>query len=105
MNRLLCLCLTLISLHAIAQETIIFGAGSNSNVDVYSSSDFIRSDWDQAAIASNTINGSGMDAKLLEASRFLGQATLGADERLIREVAELGFEAWIDQQSKLPATL
>ncbi|MCP4416282.1 MAG: DUF1800 domain-containing protein, partial [Chloroflexi bacterium] len=33
-----------------------------------------------------------------EASRFLAQATLGADLTLIQNVDSLGFEAWINQQ-------
>ncbi|WP_420631665.1 DUF1800 domain-containing protein [Candidatus Leptofilum sp.] len=37
-----------------------------------------------------------------EASRFLAQATLGADLALIQEVAATGIEPWIDQQFALP---
>ncbi|WP_420645278.1 DUF1800 domain-containing protein [Candidatus Leptofilum sp.] len=37
-----------------------------------------------------------------EASRFLAQATLGADLTLIQEVASIGIEPWIDQQFLLP---
>ena len=37
-----------------------------------------------------------------EASRFLAQATLGADLSLIQQVAASGIEAWIDQQFALP---
>ncbi|VAW29776.1 FIG00347566: hypothetical protein [hydrothermal vent metagenome] len=37
-----------------------------------------------------------------EASRFLAQATLGADLALIQEVAATGIEAWIDQQFAIP---
>jgi uncharacterized protein (DUF1800 family) len=37
-----------------------------------------------------------------EASRFLAQATLGADLGLIQQVAAIGIEAWIDQQFALP---
>lgn len=37
-----------------------------------------------------------------EASRFLAQATLGADRTLIQQVASLGFENWIDQQFNVP---
>lgn len=36
-----------------------------------------------------------------EASRFLAQATLGADLSLIQDVAALGIENWIDQQFAL----
>jgi uncharacterized protein (DUF1800 family) len=37
-----------------------------------------------------------------DASRFLAQATLGADLTLIQDVATLGIEPWIDQQFSLP---
>jgi len=37
-----------------------------------------------------------------EASRFLAQATLGADLALIQEVAAIGIETWIDQQVAIP---
>ena len=37
-----------------------------------------------------------------EASRFLAQATLGADRELIQQVTERGIEAWIDAQFALP---
>ncbi|MFZ1397887.1 MAG: DUF1800 family protein, partial [Candidatus Promineifilaceae bacterium] len=36
------------------------------------------------------------------ASRFLAQATLGADYALIQQVASLGIEPWIDAQFALP---
>ncbi|KAA3665478.1 MAG: DUF1800 domain-containing protein [Chloroflexi bacterium] len=39
-----------------------------------------------------------------EASRFLAQATLGADLALIQQVAATGIEPWIDQQFALPQT-
>ena len=37
-----------------------------------------------------------------EVSRFLAQATLGADLPLIQQVAAMGIEPWIDQQFTLP---
>lgn len=36
------------------------------------------------------------------ASRFLAQATMGADIELIQYVANIGIEAWIDEQFNLP---
>ena len=39
-----------------------------------------------------------------EASRFLAQATLGANLDMIQEVATMGYEAWLDQQFALPAS-
>ena len=37
-----------------------------------------------------------------EASRFLAQATLGADMDEIRRTAEIGLEAWLDEQFQAP---
>jgi len=45
-----------------------------------------------------------MDADLMDASRFLAQATLGANMEEIQRTADLGFEAWIDQQLNQPTT-
>lgn len=39
---------------------------------------------------------------LQQASRFLGQATLGANRALIRYVKSIGYEAWLDEQFALP---
>ena len=39
-----------------------------------------------------------------EASRFLAQATLGANLTMIQEVASMGYEAWLAQQFALPAS-
>ncbi|MEO0794803.1 MAG: DUF1800 family protein [Verrucomicrobiota bacterium] len=39
-----------------------------------------------------------------EASRFLVQATLGADYELIQQVSQTGFSDWLDQQFALPPT-
>ncbi len=38
----------------------------------------------------------------MEASRFMSQATLGADLTTIQKVANQGIEAWIDEQMSLP---
>lgn len=76
--------------------TDYFGAGRVNNVQVSSSS--------QAQNTNHvaTINGAGMDAHLKDASRFLGQATMGYDYNDIQMTAEMGFESWIDQQVAIP---
>jgi uncharacterized protein (DUF1800 family) len=104
MVRLLCICGILLTLQVDAQEIKIFGGGHSDDVEVFSSSDLIRLGWDQEGRAENTINGTGMDAKMIEASRFLAQASLGADEKIIRHVAEIGIVNWIDEQIKVPPT-
>ena len=58
----------------------------------------------QSASANKTINGSGLDAKFFDASRFLAQATLGADSTMILNAMNLGYEPWINAQfTKTPS--
>ena len=40
----------------------------------------------------------------MEASRFLSQASLGANPETIQHVANIGIEPWIDEQMALPHT-
>lgn len=40
-----------------------------------------------------------------EAVRFLTKATFGANESSINRLLQLGYEAWVDEQLRLPATL
>lgn len=42
------------------------------------------------------------DQQLKEASRFLAQATFGADLSTIQMTAAMGYEAWLDEQFNLP---
>ncbi len=56
--------------------------------------------------AEATLNGSGIDSAymMVQASRFLEQATIGADRALIDQVAKMGFDAWIEEQFTLDPT-
>lgn len=54
------------------------------------------------AIGEKTISDAGLQPNLNAASRFLGQATLGADLETITAVSETGFSEWIDAQTSLP---
>jgi len=74
------------------------GAGHSDGITVTSSHQESRTNWDEIASADNTINGSGLDARLLETSRFLAQATFGSDLDYIKTVAEQPFEDWIGNQ-------
>lgn len=74
------------------------GAGHSKGITVTSSSQQTRTDWRESAEAINTINGNGLDGKLLETSRFLAQATFGTDLEYIKSVAEQPFEDWVDNQ-------
>ncbi len=75
------------------------GAGHADNIMVTSSSDFGES------TASKTITGAGLDAPLMETSRFLSHATFGANRALIEEVTEKGFSTWIDEQMAVTPTV
>ncbi len=52
-----------------------------------------------------TVNGSGIDHKFFDAARFLGQATLGVKKPYIGQVANMGYEAWINDQFTIPPSL
>lgn len=80
------------------------GGGHAEGVTVFSSSEYQFDNWEEVASADNTINGQGLEGKIVEASRFLGQATLGADLATIHHVADIGIEAWIDEQFDEPAS-
>ena len=82
-----------------AQYDDYLGAGHADNITVTSSSDFDES------TAMKTISGDGLDAPLMETSRFLSQATFGANRALIEEVTAKGFSTWIDEQMALPPTV
>ncbi len=72
------------------------GAGHSEGITITSSS------YIQGGEPSNVIDGSGMDAKAMEASRFLAQATLGYDMDMINALKEdLNFEAWLDNQMQI----
>ncbi len=74
------------------------GAGHHKGIIVTSSSDFQDPKWPEIASGEKTINGDGLEAALMEASRFLAQATIGSDEEMVHRVAEIGIERWIDEQ-------
>lgn len=81
------------------------GGGHSDGITVTASSNYQPWGWEQIALGQNTINGNGLEGKLMEASRFLAQATLGGTPEMIRQVADMDFEEWIDEQSELPPTL
>jgi len=96
--------LLILTLNLPAQHyTDYLGAGHSNGISVSSSSNYARPLWNETAHAENTINGKGLDGRLLETSRFLTQATLGADLNYIKNVAKQPFEMWIDEQFQMPA--
>jgi uncharacterized protein (DUF1800 family) len=77
------------------------GAGHNRDIKVYSSSSKYESTTGFTAKSVNTINGKGLDAEMMAASRLLAQASLGADLEIIKKVADTGIEPWIDEQMNI----
>jgi uncharacterized protein (DUF1800 family) len=77
------------------------GAGHAEGVIVTSSDELQVFGQSFTASGANTINGQGMDAKFMEAVRFMNQASLGADQSIVQEVMDMGFEAWLDAQADL----
>lgn len=62
----------------------------------------VQPGWDRNATGERTIDGGGLDAARMEASRFLAQAGLGGSAAEIDALAEtLDFEGWIDWQYSL----
>ncbi|MCB0642434.1 MAG: DUF1800 domain-containing protein [Phaeodactylibacter sp.] len=75
------------------------GAGHYQDITITTSHD------QGMAQGSQTMSGAGMMPNTREASRFLAQATLGADANLIQEVAGMGISAWLDEQFGMEPTL
>ncbi len=80
------------------------GAGHSQGISIQTSDNLQISGWEQSAVGENTLNTNGLEGKLMEASRFLAQATFGADWETIQEVAQMGIEEWIDQQMEVAPT-
>ncbi len=70
------------------------GAGHLVDISVSSSG------TEEDQLPTKTVDGLGIDSAFMKirASRFLGQASLGANRKLIEQVADLGPEAWIEEQ-------
>ncbi len=94
--------IALIQTHA-QEYSDYLGAGHANGITVTSSSEQHKANWTETASALNTINGQGLDGRLLETSRFLSQATFGCDLDYIKNVSQISFEDWMEQQFNLPA--
>ncbi len=90
---------------ALAQSyTDYIGAGHSNGIIVTASDNYQLYQGTESASGNKTLGGQGLVGKQMEASRFLSQASFGADMNLINEVADLGIENWIDQQMNTPIT-
>ncbi len=101
-----CILLLFFSLIIKAQVPDKFsGAGNNVDlISVSSSNEYQLYNGTQTAEAVNTVNGSGLLAKRMEASRFLSQAGFGGSLAMIDTVVKMGIETWIDSQLVTPPT-
>ncbi|MGB4849278.1 MAG: DUF1800 domain-containing protein [Saprospiraceae bacterium] len=81
---------------------VVLGSDTSQHIKVTTSSNYLPQYWTLAATGDKTINGVGLEGPLMEASRFLSQATLGADLETIKKVANQGIENWINEQIDVP---
>lgn len=99
------ICILILSHPQTGLAQTYIGGGNDQGIIVTASSQYNQANWPKAASANHTINGSGLDAKEMEASRFLTQASLGFDVGHIDDVVDQGIESWIDAQIQLPQTM
>lgn len=85
-----------------AHAQVILGSDTTQDIKVTTSSNYTPDFWNRSASGDKTINNIGLEGPVMEASRFLSQATLGADLATIQQVADQGIESWIDDQMALP---
>ena len=93
-----------LSLSGTMQAQVILGSDPAQEIKVTTSSNYTPQYWSFTASGDKTINKVGLEGPLMEASRFLSQATLGADMATIQKVADQGIQAWIEEQQALPPT-
>lgn len=94
--------LFLCSLSGKLSGQVILGSDSAQQIKITTSSNYLPQYWTLAATGDKTINGVGLEGPLMEASRFLSQASLGADLETIKKVAHQGIENWINEQIDVP---
>ncbi len=88
-----------------AQQANTTSTKQAGGITVTTSSNYSPSNWSKSASGEKTIDSSGLEGKLDEASRFLLQATLGGNYQIMEEVAAMGIENWIDQQMEMEPSL
>ena len=83
---------------------VVLGSDPAQDIKVTTSSSYTPTYWTLSATGDKTINNIGLEGPLMEASRFLSQATLGANLATIQKVADQGIEQWISDQMAMPRT-
>ncbi len=103
MNRLIfSICFFLFTCSVVSGQVYsdYLGAGHDQGVTVRTSSN------SGFSIGEKTINGDGLDARKMAASRFLFQSSFGGSNEEIEALSEsLNFESWIENQFNMPVTL
>jgi len=79
----------------LAQAPIRIGGGHTGGVQV-------RSSDQQQHDPESTLDGLGKQPNLAAASRFLGQATLGANYETILAASQMGYDEWLGAQFETP---
>ena len=96
-SLLACLLCQFLACWSMAQGHRIVGGGTPvDDIEITTSHEIFA----QEGI--NTLSGQGLLPSQAAASRFLAQATLGADYELIDSVARVGISTWLDAQLALP---
>ena len=90
-----CLLVLCVVTASICAQREIIGAKNHEGVTVHSSSAYSPAHWEHRADGANTINGNGLDYEIYDASRFLMQATLGANRTEIERTVLLFEHGWM----------
>ncbi|HJW31311.1 MAG TPA: DUF1800 family protein, partial [Saprospiraceae bacterium] len=83
-------------------QQIILGSDTSQHIKVTTSSNYTPQYWNLTASGDKTINNIGLEGPLMEASRFLSQASLGGDMADMQHVVDIGIERWINEQLAQP---
>ncbi|MDA0196662.1 MAG: DUF1800 family protein [Bacteroidetes bacterium] len=88
-----------LTIKADTKHTDFIGAGHDNRVTVMASSS-------SGTLSQSTIDGFQIKnmEQLKDASRFLAQATFGADYATIEMTAAMGYDSWLEEQFNLPYT-
>jgi len=96
------LSLFICSMSGTLSGQVVLGSDPAQQIKVTTSSNYTPQYWTLSATGEKTINKIGLEGPWMDASRFLSQATLGADLETIKKVADQGFENWINAQIDVP---
>lgn len=102
LNRLLvfAFCFPLsFTVSTFSQTPVILGSGNTGGMTVNTSDNNGNSTGDQ------TVDGLGLLPNLSATSRFLGQATLGADYETIVATSQKTYEQWVDEQLAMSSNI